>query len=753
MKAWLTAAEIARAGLPGMPASARKVAARLAGALRTAPPDLVRRRGGRGGGYEYHIDLLPAEARCAWVARRAGGIEIPASIAREAASEPAAERLTGPATEARDARLALLALAEKFAAASGMLRVCADRHFCDLYNAGAQLRDPAANAIEAAPWIRAQVKSLAPRTLARWRRLRREGALTRLAVDRAAARRGSGTLDRANNGEVKTYILALIAKQPQLTAHHIRALVSDRFEGQFRLGINGAARAVPVPPVRTFQYALKAWREEYRNELLSIRDPDGFKSRVRFAAHVAEPARRPNELWQIDASPADVLLIEGDGVARYSLYACIDVYSRRLAGLVTRTPRSHAVGLLLRKAILAWGVPERIQTDRGADFVSRETQRLMAALGVEWDPVPPFSPEKKGHVERAIGTIQHGLMRTLPGFAGHSVADRKVIEARKSFAARLGEAPEDTFEVQLTAAELQARIDEWCERVYATAPHAGLKGQSPFAVAAMAAGGVRRIADERALDMLLAPVAGKDGLRTVTKRGIRVDGAYYIGGFLDVGETVLVRMDPADMGRAYVFAADGARFLGVAIAPEILGVDPAAAIAAARAEQKRLLDEATAAARKTARGIKAKDFAGAIVREAAGRAGKLVEFPRRAEAHDTPALAAAREAAAPPAAPSFSDDVLVRHASLVAEASQAAPGRREGGDASAGRVKKLREEETPHHRWRRACDLEAALARGETVSAEDLLWLGGYREGPEYRALRRTYGGAEISDRSQRRTS
>jgi putative transposase len=744
MKQWLSASEIAALRLPGLPASKRGVQF-----LAQRRQWKGRKREGQGGGIEYPVDVLPVEARAAYVAQHVQAIEVPKSIAREASTEAAAISLSGPATEARDARLALLAVVDRYAADAKLPRKRADQHFSDLYRA---------NRIEIADWIRAEVKSLTPRTLARWRAARTAGRLSALAVDRSRARRGTGVLDRANGGAVKTFILALLAKQPQLTAHHIRALVAERFDDQLRLPAAGRTtadlgaaampeKAVPIPPVRTFQYALKAWRTEYRNELTALRDPDGFKSRVRFAARVSMPAARLNERWQIDASPADVLVLECDGVARYSIYVCEDLYSRRLIGLVSKTPRATAVGLLIRKAIIAWGVPERIETDRGADFVARETQRLLAALGVEWDPVPPFSPEKKGHVERAIGTLQRGLMRTLPGFTGHNVAERKIIEGRKAFAQRLGEAPEDTFQVQLTAAELQQRVDEWCAVVYANAPHAGLKGQTPFAVAAGYAGEVRRITDIRALDMLLAPVAGKNGLRTVTKTGIRVDGVHYLphGAHLNVGDEIMVRMDPADMGRAYAYSADGARFLGELVAPEVLGLDPAAAIAAARAEQKRVIDERMASAKAEARRIRPKDMAPAIARQAAKVAGKLVEFPRSAAPHDTPQLAAARAATAAhdAAVPSFNEEVLALHAQLQAGAGPKAP------------VKKLREQETAHQRFRRACDLEAALARGENVSADDLVWLGGYREGPEYRGFRLAYGDgdAEISDRSQRRTS
>ncbi|MFT3942073.1 transposase [Rhodopseudomonas sp.] len=705
---YLSATEIAEMALPGLPTATRAV-------KRAAARDgwQSRPRKGKGGGVEYSVSSLPAEARAAYVGSQIEAVEIPTAIARDAAAEPEAITLAGSAAQARDARLAILALSDRIAADATIGRKRADQHLCDLYNAGS---------IEVASWISTEIKRLTPRTLARWRSHAKAGQKSKLAVDRGAARRGTGVLDRAEAGDVRTYVLALLAKQPQLTAHHIRDLVADRWP-MMKVG----RRTVVVPPVRTFQAALKSWKQSYRVELESIRNPDGFKSTMRFAARVANPASRINEVWQIDASPADVLLLDG----RHTIYVSIDVYSRRMIATVSKTPRASAVGLLIRKAILEWGVPERIKTDNGSDFVAHVTQRLFAALGIDHETSAPFSPEQKGHVERAIGTLQRGLMRTLEGFIGHSVADRKVIENRKAFSARLGEAAEDMFEVRLTAADLQARLDAWCRDVYGNAPHAGLKGQTPFAVAAMSATRIRRIEDIHALDMLLAPVAGKNGLRVVTKSGLRINDTHYIGGFLEVGATVLVRMDETDMGRAYVFLEDGETYLGEAIAPELLGIDPAAAISAARAEQKRLIAERMDGAKKEARKIKARDFADAIHRQALINAGTLIEFPKKSEDHDTPALAAARSAVQPAVTEHSAEVAAFAEQLRAAETTLPAP-----------TVRKLRTEETAHQRWNRAREIEAKLARGEFVEPADAVWLGGYREGPEYRGFKLTYDDA-----------
>lgn len=711
---FLSAAEIAASRLPGLPASQRGIQfAAERGGWQARP------RAGRGGGTEYALESLPAEARAAYVGRHIEAVEIPAAMAREAASEPEAASVSAGAADARDARLALLGQAERIAREAGVGHKRADRQLCDLYNTGQ---------LDVAPWIKSEVKSLTPRTLARWRAAAKAGHKNRLAVNRAAARRGTGILDRANDGQVRVHILALIAKQPHLTTYHIRSLVADAFPQ-----ITIAGNPVALPPIRTFQAALKSWRTTFRNEIEQIRNPDGYKSTIRFAARVAVPASRLNELWQIDASPADVLTTDG----RHTIYVCIDIFSRRLIALVSKTPRASAVGLLIRKAILTWGVPERIKTDNGSDFIAHTTRRLFAALGIDHETSAPFSPEQKGHVERAIGTMQRGLMRTLEGFIGHSVADRKVIENRKAFSARLGETPEDMFQVALSAADLQAKLDAWCTDVYGTKAHDGLGGRTPFAAAAMAAGSIRRIEDLRALDMLLAPVAGKDGLRTVTKTGLRIDGSHYIAGFLNVGDTVMVRMDSADMGRAYVFSEDGETYLGEAVAPGLAGVDPAEAISRARAEQKRLIDERMAEVKKTARKIKAKDFAGAIHRQAlldhAKAGGKLIEFPKPVEGHDTPALAAARASHAA-IAPGHAPEIAALAEQLRAE--QAAP----------ANVQPLRPIETDHQLWNRARAIEARIAAKEFVEPGDLLWLGSFREGSVYRGFLATYGELPSND-------
>ncbi|BAF88126.1 transposase protein A [Azorhizobium caulinodans ORS 571] len=710
MKSWFTAAEIAGLGLPDIPESERGVR-KMAG--RDAWPS--REREASGGGREYPLSALPTAARAAYVARHLQALDVPVEVVRAAASEPEAELAAPAALDQRDGRLAILAAVEDFAASAGIGRKRADTLFCAAYEAGA---------VEVAAWVRAAVRSVTPRTLARWRAAQAAGATHRLAVDKGAARRGKGVLEVANAGDVKVFCLALLSRNPLFTADHVRDLVG----GQFGPTLEVRGKVLPLPPLRTFQEALKGWKTTHKVELTALTNPDAFKNRYRLSGRGAMAhVQAPNQLWMIDASPVDMLCLDG----RHNVYVAIDIFTRRIIAYVTKTPRAEGVSLLMRRAILAWGVPEEVKTDNGADFVAHATRRLFAAIGIRRVTAEAFSPEQKGHVERAIGTFQRGFVRLLPGFIGHSVADRKVIEARKSFAARLGEDPREALCVELSAAELQRYADAWIASKYDHRPHEGLGGVTPFQAAAASTAPIRTV-EERALDMLLAPVAGQHGLRTATKSGIRIDGFHYLAPQVLPETQVMVRMDPADMGRAFLFDPAGITYLGEAICPELAGIDPKLAVEAAKAEQARIIAERTASVRKEARRLtKGPRLIDLALRHTARQAGTLVDFPKAREAHTTPALEAAAEAATPRSAPAprLSDETRALRARLAAEAAP-----------EGAQVRPLHATETPKQRWNRAQALERRLAAGEALAPEETTWLLGYAQGPEYKGFKLTFG-------------
>ena len=697
MRTWLTASEIAGLKLPGLPTTKRGVLDYAGRQDWMGRDGMVRQGARRNGAVEFHVDLLPPAARAALntaaIAKVAGSDDLSARASRE----PAAARLTQPAAENRDARLAVLAAIDRFRQEGGHSVTTADTVFIGRYNLGTIAVDA---------WIRQALPELALRTVHRWRGEVKRGTLHRLAVDPGAKRRGKGMLEQP---EVRTRMLALMVAQPHLSAKNILKNLTDHFP------------STALPTERTVRLAKANLKISEKVVLAKLTNPDAFNNKYRVSGNNSHQVTRLNELWMIDASPVDVLTLDG----RQSVYVAIDLYSRRLIVHVTPTPRASAVGDLMRRALLAWHACERLKTDNGSDFVAKSSKRLFLGLGIDVETSTPFSPWEKGQIERAIHTYQHDFAPLLPGFCGHNVAERKVIEARRAFAQRLGDTDHNAFSVELSAAELQSYSDRWAAEVYAHAPHQALNGVTPFAAAAGYIG-VTRAVDVRALDVLLQPIAGKDGIRTVHKNGIRIDGSRYHAPGL-IGERVLVRMDRADMGRAVLFSPDGEAFLGEAVCFELAGIDPAEAVAAARKEQGRIIAERSAEVRAEVKKIKPRDMIDAVLRQAAKDNGVLVEFPRQSVPHSTPALEAAAEAAR-----SIEPSALAQ-----TTAARSSPPTTDFADAP--NVRRLRTVETSQQRFRRALALEDAVAAGEELLTDDAIWLGGYKIGSEYRTMRRLY--------------
>ena len=169
-----------------------------------------------------------------------------------------------------------------------------------------------------------------------------------------------------------------------------------------------------------------------------------------------------------------------------------------------------------------WGIPEKIKTDNGSDFVARSIKRLLNSLEITVELSPPYRPETKGSVARVIGTFQSDLA-VLPGYIGHSVADRKAIESRHTFAERLESTDHELFSVELTVDEFIAYCDHWAGVNYAS--RRIVPAHAAHVKAAQYKGAIT-IEDKAAL-MCFRTIGLNGGLRTVTKSGIRVNGEQY----------------------------------------------------------------------------------------------------------------------------------------------------------------------------------------------------------------------------------
>ncbi len=613
----------------------------------------------------------------------------------------------------QDYKLAILLAFDRFKEASGDALTPARHKFVGFYNA---------RQIDVPDWVRAASPTISMSTLERWAKARATGDAAGLA-GRYGNRKGTGVLDSAVM-DVKSYMVAVLVENPNLSMQAVRRLLVQRFGEDLEL-FDGTSR--PMPSERRLGVLWQDWKAKNRQLHLALTNPDEWKNRHRAAVgSYSEGIERPNQLWEIDASPADVMLTDG----RHSIYVVVDVYTRRIMVLVTKVPRTSAVLLLIRRAVLAWGMPEAIKTDNGSDFVSREAERAYFVLGAAHPTCTPYSPEQKPHVERAIGTVQHSFMPLLPGYVGHNVAARQAIRSRETFAARMGEADADVFQAQLTGLELQNLSDTWVENVYQHRPHEGLGDRTPAALAESCAGREARLVDERQLDLLLMP-APDGGDRAVGKKGIRVENADFwaveLIPHINTGERFDVRLDPEDMGRVWVYRSEPFEFLCIAENPERAGLSRAALAAEAQALQRQFIVAGKAALRSAKKKFTAHELADALIGKPAATVTAL------------PTAAPPPVAALPPPVQPSAGVIAAQRAVTAATPTVSRPRDDAEQARTADIARRIAAPATPAEKpedrwWRRAQDIEARIAADAEVSEEDLDWLHTIETAAWYRA-------------------
>lgn len=523
-------------------------------------------------------------------------------------------QLCEPRKREAEARYELLAVMRAFIEDSGLKKGKAISIFRDRYNQGK---------IALPDWVLEAVskdKKLHKATLYRWQKAYQERGLFGLA---SAYGHRKGVTKLAD--EQKDFVKALIADHPDILIPQIMAALEARFIPQ----------GIAVPASHVVNHFGKRYRRENHSQLLFMSNPDAWRSKYQFAAGSASKnIIRLNQLWEADATPADIMLSDG----RHAVVANLDVFSRAAKVLIVPVSKAQAIGTLLRRCIIDWGVPEILRTDNGKDFTSHHLERVLTALEIEQDLCPPFTPEAKPHVERFIQTFSHGIVELLPGFIGHNVAERKGIEARKSFAERLVKKGE-IVEVKLTAREFQTICDRWTMAEYMQNPHSGLGGKTPAEIVRSWTEPVRRIEDERALDVLLCPAAKDGGWRSIGKKGVEAGRRFYFNTAMAgyEGRRVQVLLDHTDLGKTYVFEESGA-FLCVATCPDWYGISARDEASYLKHVQKKLVVQKRHELKQLAKEHRINLVPEEILSHRESLIENVKEMPRKTETYTTPAI-------------------------------------------------------------------------------------------------------------------
>ncbi len=587
-------------------------------------------------------------------------------VASFSTSNEAAKEATGPldpfdgiprAIVARaEANAEIVAAFRAFKARSCRTIAATLESFTALYNDGQ---------IEVSAGARELYGEVSARSIERkWRKFEKLGIAGLILV--YGNRRGSTII--GTNAPMRDFAIAAIAHNPRVDAPWLRDGIRARFPGE------------RIPSLSAVQKFIRAWKLQNPSLYLRLKSPDKWKSRHMLALGDADAnITRVGQLWETDGTPADAYVLgtlELPG-GRWDLMAVIDVCSRMPVVLLVPVESSDGFAKLCIKAIPILGVPTAIHADNGAAFVAQRTQRGCARLGISLDFMRAYSGWLKPFIERFFRTALHSFLANLPGYIGCSVVQAAEIRDRNSFKARRGERRKmrRLYRIELTAPELQELLDKWVVHVYGNRQHSGL-GRTPNEVIAEAdrRGEIKRVADDRLLDLLLA----EDGTAVIGKKGLRCGNAFYWDDALveHVGQTVqFVRT--RDQGRLIVYTADSApRFICIAVDPESAGMDrQVLAIAAKQAQSADIaakMEEVRALKRKHRPETVYREILenAAATHEAALRGGPIPDADSRVDSLPwrSPALtaaAAALEALEKSRTPEPHDEETLREAQIA----------------------------------------------------------------------------------------
>ncbi|MFP5378760.1 MAG: Mu transposase C-terminal domain-containing protein [Vicinamibacteria bacterium] len=378
------------------------------------------------------------------------------------------------------------------------------------------------------------------RTAQRWLARYRDGGLVGLALSPRSDRGRRRMPD-----ELVAVIegIALRRPRPSAATVHRRALQvaeSHGWAAPSYATVNAIVRALDPAMVTLAHDGDKRYRETF--DLIHRRETE-----------------RANDIWQADHTELDLWVVDSSGQpARPWLTVIEDDHSRAVAGYAVSldAPSAMNTALALRHAIWrktepGWhvcGIPDVFYTDHGSDFTSRHIEQVAADLKMRLVFSLPGQPRGRGKIERLFNTINQMCLAELPGYAPRGTPDR-------------------ANQAALTLPELDAALGAFIRDSYHQRAH-GETGQPPQA-RWDARGFLPRLPDSlEQLDLLLLTVSRP---RKIHPDGIHFQGLRYLDPTLAayVGEAVVIRYDPRDLGEIRVFHRD--RFLSRAVCAELAG--------------------------------------------------------------------------------------------------------------------------------------------------------------------------------------
>ena len=419
---------------------------------------------------------------------------------------------------------------------------------------------------------RAQASGHGTATVYRWlQQYQRAGVVSALVPNKRGAARGQRRLQPEVNAIVDATIDDTYLTDRKLSIRRTALEVERR--------CRNAGLGAPHPnTVRYRIHQLSARQTRYRRE--------GAKA----ARDVFAPIRSvypdadwPLAVWQIDHTPADLILVDDRyrrPIGRPWITLAIDVFSRMVAGFYVSlgAPGAMSVGLCLAHAMLpkelwltnhaiqtpwpVWGKPAVVHADNAKEFRGRMLTRACENLSIDLHWRPVARPHFGGHIECLCGTLNEAIH----GLPGTTFSNTKQLGAYRCEA-----------NAALTLSEFETWLAVQIVEVYHQQPHDGI-GMAPvkryeqgiFGTNEQPGIGVpERFLDEARLRLELMPYEE----RTVQRYGIQLDDIGYYHEVLkpwvnsadptdpNRKRRFLIRRDPRDISVVYFYTLHGHKVL------------------------------------------------------------------------------------------------------------------------------------------------------------------------------------------------
>ena len=404
MSNWFSCTELEKLALSGLPGTARQIR-RLAKAKKwqdkmdNEGARLARPRQQRGGSYEYHISLLPAEAQRSLIAR-GNMFDAPEVISAKPKTLRFKASPENPKQRAvLNARAAILAQLDSW---------CLEKSMTRGQGIGFLLRQIAEDMLEekmVALLIQANNKraggNVSRKTLYNWYKAREKG------VDALAP--------KARFCATKAPWLKLFLKHWQLPT---KPSVRDAYKAM----LTGIPASMPTP---SYEQVRRALKRVHNVDLHRGREgPRELKSRQGYVDRDTSDMK-PTEMYMADGHTFDAEVahpLTGKPF-RPEITSVVDVATRLVVGWsIGLSESTHVVMDALTRAIANHGVPAIFYTDRGKGYKNEVLDApltgLLARVGITKMESLPYNSQARGLVERLHRTIWVRGARTLPTYIG-----------------------------------------------------------------------------------------------------------------------------------------------------------------------------------------------------------------------------------------------------------------------------------------------------------------------------------------------